>query len=91
MVAEGKVGESLTWPEGLSVSESDKAAVVNFSLRGGTKTLWTTEKIVNADSSKGFAQQHPAGYLTAVASGQQQRPLFCSQDESFVKSLFFWR
>lgn len=31
------MGERLTWPEGLRVSESDKAAVVNFSLRGGTK------------------------------------------------------
>lgn len=62
------MAESLTWPEGLSVSESDKAAVVNFSLQGGTKTLWTTEKIMNVDSSKGFAQQHSAGYLTAVTS-----------------------
>lgn len=76
------MGKGLTWPEGLSVSESDKAAVVNFSLRGGTKTLWTTEKITNADSSKGFAQQHTAGYLTAGTSAQQQqRPLFSSQDD----------
>lgn len=39
------MGERLTWPEGLCVSESDKAAVVNFSLRGETRPLWTTEKL----------------------------------------------
>lgn len=51
--------------------------------------MWTTEKIMNADSSKGFAQQRTPGYLTAVTSGQQQQqhPLFSSQDD--LLNLFF--